>query len=88
MGRNLAKGTFGFIIPKPMQLPDALIKVGLALLPIRRDRQMDLTRPLHQCPSLPRPFIKGVSLMGMPGHKGFLSKESRNEGEKRDPWSE
>ena len=41
MGENLTERALGFIIPEAVELADALIEIGLSLIPLGRDGEVD-----------------------------------------------
>ena len=63
---GLAKRSFGFEVPEPVQLRDALIKEPLRHGVLGRDLPMDVAHPLHQVGRLAGTFIEHVGMERMP----------------------
>ena len=63
---NLTKGAFGLEIPESMQLADALVEKNLRLGGIGGDGKGNIAGGAHQIGGLPRAFIEGFTMVGMP----------------------
>ena len=62
----MAEGPFGLPVPKSVELTDALIKVLLDFMGRGGDGEVNVTGGSHQVGGLARPFVKGLSVGGMP----------------------
>ena len=66
VSENGPERSFGFVIPKPMKLPQSLIKISLPLIPTGSNGQMNITSCAHQRTFLTRAFIESMAIVGMP----------------------
>jgi hypothetical protein len=69
MSENLAERALGFIIPEAVELTDALVEIGLTLVPGSRDGKVNKSGVFHQGSSLAWALIEGVALVGMAGQR-------------------
>lgn len=69
MSENLAERALGFIIPEAVELTDALVEIGLPLVPGSRDGKVNKSGVFHQGSSLAWALIEGVALVGMAGQR-------------------
>ena len=71
---NTSKGTLRFVVPKPMELADALRKKCLRIGNVRGHRKINLACTTHQIGILTRPLVVGVTMFRMPCQRyiGFV----------------
>ena len=65
VSEDLTERTFGFVIPKSVKLTEALVEVGLALIPRACDGEVDLPGVSDERGCLAWSFVEGVALMGV-----------------------
>lgn len=72
MGEDGAEGAFGFVIPKAMKLPEALVEVSLALIPSGGDGEVGVSGVSHEGAGLAWTFVEGVAVVGVAFFEWFF----------------